>query len=274
MQDGRHTHFTPAGGPKLHVDDCGGEGQPVLLQHGLCGDARQTAEVFPPSQAHRRITLECRGHGHSGAGNLKDISIARFTDDAIAFIEHRGLAPLVVGGISMGAAIAMRIAVTRPDLVRGLIIARPAWSIAAAPANMQPNADVGELLARMTQDEARACFMTSPTAQRLAAEAPDNLASLMGFFGRDPQDVTAALLQSISTDGPGITAQQLKAIAVPTLVIASGMDSVHPLALAEEIAALIPKVRFVEITAKSTNRAGYVSDFQNVLNMFLKGFRQ
>jgi pimeloyl-ACP methyl ester carboxylesterase len=274
MQDGRHTHFTPAGGPKLHVDDCGGEGLPVLLQHGLCGDARQTAEVFPPSEAFRRLTLECRGHGHSGAGNLKDISIARFTDDAIAFIEHHGLAPLVVGGISMGAAISMRIAVTRPDLVRGLIIARPAWSISRAPPNMQSNADVGELLARMTQDEARASFVASATAQRLAAEAPDNLASLMGFFDRDPQEVTAALLQSISADGPGVTAQQLQAIAVPTLVIANGMDSVHPMALAKEIAALIPKARFAEITAKAADRARYVSDFQNTLNMFLKGFLQ
>ena len=273
MQDSS-TSFTPADGPPLHVDESGGTGQPVLFQHGLCGDARQTAEVFPHSEAYRRITLECRGHGRSAAGHHKDLSIARFADDAIALIEERGLAPLVIGGISMGAAIAMRIAVHRPDLVRGLIIARPAWSTAAAPANMQPNAEVGALLARLPQAEARARFMASPTAQRLAAEAPDNLASLVGFFERNPPEVTAALLQSISADGPGVMAEQLSAIRVPTLVIAHGMDSVHPLALARDIAAVVPQARLVKITAKSTDRARYVSDFQDTLNMFLKGFLQ
>jgi pimeloyl-ACP methyl ester carboxylesterase len=50
-------------GVALRVDDGGGPGTPVVFQHGLCGDARQTAEVFPPDPAFRRRTLACRGHG-------------------------------------------------------------------------------------------------------------------------------------------------------------------------------------------------------------------
>ena len=271
MQDAASNHFTPKGGPRLHVDDAGGAGLTVLFQHGLCGDAGQTAEVFPANAAFRRITLECRGHGSSEAGELAEFSIARFAQDADELIEDRRLAPLVVGGISMGAAIAMRLAVTRADIVRGLVIARPAWSTAPAPANMQPNAEVGALLARLPREAARDAFAASETAKRLSAEAPDNLTSLMGFFSRDPQPVTAALLQSISADGPGVTERDLKAIAVPTLVIANRMDSVHPLGMAQDIATLIPGAGFVEVTAKTVNRARYVSDFQDALDTFLKG---
>ena len=264
--------FTPRGGPRLHAEDSGGAGLPVLFQHGLCGDARQTAEVFPLGGRFRRITLEARGHGTSDAGDPAGFSIATFAQDAAELIESLDVAPLVIGGISMGAAIAMRLAVLRPELVRGLVIARPAWSTRPAPPNMQPNAEVGALLARAPRGAARDAFLAGATAKRLAAEAPDNLASLTGFFTRDPQSVTAALLQSISAGGPGVTEDQLRALAVPTVVIASRMDSVHPMALAEEIAAIIPRARLVAIAPKAMDRARYVSDFQTVLNNFLGGF--
>jgi pimeloyl-ACP methyl ester carboxylesterase len=264
--------FRPLGGPTLRVADGGGTGMPVLFQHGLCGDAGQTAEVFPPDIGLRCITLECRGHGGSEAGDVAAFSIVRYADDIAEFIAARRLAPLVIGGISMGAAVAMRLAATRPDLVRGLVIARPAWSAHAAPANMQPNAEVGELLSSMRPEAARQAFAAGSTAQRLAAESPDNLASLMGFFSREPIAVTAALLSSISRDGPGIDADQLRRIAVPTLVIATRMDVVHPLSMAEELSRLIPHARLTEITPKGVDRKMYVAEFRDALDDFLKGF--
>lgn len=264
--------FSPQPGVRLHVDDTGGPGLPVLFQHGLCGDAKQTAEVFPQDAALRRITLESRGHGSSDAGDPALFSIATFAADAAALIERRKLAPIVVGGISMGAAIAMRLAVLRPDLVRGLIIARPAWSTGPAPDNMRPNAEVGELLARLPRDEALAAFRESQTARRLAVEAPDNLASLTSFFSREPLETTGALLRAIAADGPGVTEDQVKSIRVPTLVIGHTVDAVHPLALARDIAALIPGAMLAEITPKAVDRTRYVAEFGDALHTFLKGF--
>lgn len=264
-------HFV-RGGAALHVDDAGGSGLAVVFQHGLCGDARQTAEAFPRDALFRRITLECRGHGLSEAGDLDAFSIAAFADDVAALIEASGHAPLVLGGISMGAAISLRLAVRRPDLVRGLVLARPAWVIQAAPDNMQPNAEVGRLLAALPAREARAIFLAGATARCLAEQAPDNLASLDGFFGRLPRAVTAALLQAISADGPGVTEQQVRAIRMPTLVIGHGRDAVHPMAHAEALAALIPASRLVAITAKADDRVRYVSDFHDALGVFLKDF--
>lgn len=264
--------FEPQPGLKLHLDDTGQGGRAVLFQHGLCGDAAQPAEVFPDNPAWRRRTLESRGHGQSEAGDPADFSIATFAADTIAMIERSGLAPLVVGGISMGAAIALRIAVLRPDLVRGLILARPAWVAESAPANMQPNAEVGALLSRLPAEEARRMFEASDTAQRLSAEAPDNLASLMGFFSRKPQAITAALLTAISADGPGITRQQIQAISVPTLVIGHERDAVHPMSHAVEVASLIRGAHFAHITPKAENKPNYVRDFRAAIDIFLKEF--
>ncbi|MBL8575650.1 MAG: alpha/beta hydrolase [Mesorhizobium sp.] len=256
-------------GLALAAYDSGGEGLPVVFQHGLCGDIGQVAEAFPDKPYLRLIGLECRGHGASPAG--QDASIARFADDVVALIETIG-APVVLGGISMGAAISSRIAAKRPDLLRGLVLARPAWVAQAGPENMRPNAEVGALLAKLLPSEARAAFEASETHAMLAREAPDNLKSLMGFFEREPADVTAQLLTRISGDGPGISEEELTALDVPTMVLATERDVIHPMAHAERLAALIPAAKLVEITPKGVDKSAYISEFHAALSAFLKGF--
>jgi pimeloyl-ACP methyl ester carboxylesterase len=243
---------------------------PVVFQHGLCGDAQQTVEVFPPGPGFRRLTLECRGHGRSPAGDLHTLTIATFADDVAAMIETLESGPVIVGGISMGAAIALRLAVRRPDLVSGLILARPAWVTQAAPDNMRPNAEVGRLLATLVPAAGREAFLASSTARRLAAHAPDNLASLSGFFDRPAPSVTAALLQAISADGPGVSEPELRAIRVATLVLGTEHDLIHPMAHAETLVALIPGAQLRTITSKAQSRERYVQEFRAVLRSFLE----
>ncbi|MFB2552501.1 alpha/beta fold hydrolase [Ensifer soli] len=248
-----------------------GDGAPFVFQHGLCGDAAQPGQVFPDGAGFRRVTVECRGHGASEAGPFDRLSIRTFADDIAGYMDASGLAPAVVGGISMGAAIALRLAVTRPELVRALVIARPAWVVDEAPENMRPNLEAGDLITRFPPQEARRRYEASPATARLEEEGPDNLASIRGFFTREPRDVTAALLTRISADGPGVSETEVQAIAVPTLVIGHRLDVVHPLAHAQAIAALIPSARFVEITPKAGDAAAYRADFHAALADFLKG---
>jgi pimeloyl-ACP methyl ester carboxylesterase len=254
---------------QLTYYDSAGSGVPVVLQHGLCGSAQQTAEAFPDDDTLRLLTLECRGHGASPAGSVQDISIACFADDVIAMVDSLRLAPVILGGISMGAAIALRIAVRRPDLVRALILARPAWVTDAAPANMRPNAEVGELLSHATPERALEVFEQGSTARQLAVEGPDNLASLRGFFEREPQLVTAELLRRISADGPGVTADEVRALTVPALVIGHLRDAIHPIAHARSLAALLKRSEFVEITPKSISREAYLNDMHAAIASFI-----
>jgi len=257
-------------GLRLSWLDAGGSGLPVVFQHGLCGDARQTAEAFPEDRRFRLITLECRGHGQSEPGPVAGLSLATFANDVAALVAHLQLAPVVVGGISMGAAIAARLAVKRPELVRALVLARPAWVAADAPDNMRPNAEVGHLLASHSPSAAKAAFSRSDTARRLAAEAPDNLASLIGFFDRLPHELTSALLTAIAVDGPGVSAAEYADLAVPALVLGHERDAVHPLAHARALAGLIPQAELAIITPKATSKAAYIADFHRTLQSFLE----
>jgi len=246
-----------------------GAGFPVIFQHGLGGDASQVAEVFPDGPTVRLLTLECRSQGASKPGPSDLLSIETFADDVLAFADSRGIGKFVVGGISMGAAIALRIAVIAPERIRGLIIARPAWLWNSGPENMKPYGEVGRYLKRPDLAVAKVEFERSETGLSLARRAPDNLASLLKFFDVPEPLVTAQLLERISADGPGVTLEQIRALKVPTLVIAHGFDAVHPLDYGRTIAGEIAGALFTEITSKVESRARYVEDFRSAVKAFL-----
>ncbi|MDP4299994.1 alpha/beta fold hydrolase [Leptothrix discophora] len=247
---------------------------PFVFQHGLCGSVAQTAEACPDTlddgREVRLLTLSCRGHGPSPLGEPARLSIATLADDVAALIEQAGVGPVALGGISMGAAIALRLAVRRPDLVASLALVRPAWVTAAAPVNGRPNLEVGDWLARLPPAAALAAFEASATARWLAEVAPDNLASLRGFFSREPIAETVELLRRIPADGPGVSDDDVRAIRVPVSVIGHEADAIHPMAHARALAALMPHARLVEITPKALDKAAYLNDLHAALRQHLR----
>lgn len=247
-----------------------GTGRPCLFLHGLCGEAGQPAGVFPHDCGWRCVTLECRGHGQSDLGDIADLSIRRFAADVAAFAASLDGPPPVIGGISMGAAIALRLAVTKPRMFCGLILARPAWVDEESPDTLAPHRRIAGYLADHDPAAARRRFQDSAMARAIATESPDNLASLLGFFDRHPIDQTQALLAAIGRDGPGVTGQDIAALAMPTLIIGTDHDVVHPLAMARRLAELIPASHLVEITSKSEHPELYVEEFRGALHGFLK----
>jgi len=166
----------------------------------------------------------------------------------------------------------LRLAVKRPDLVKALVLGRPAWMFAPAPDNMQPIALVADLLRKHALPIARELFEQSETARRLARDAPTNLVSLRGFFANHDPSTRAALLGSIARDGPGITESEARNIAVPTLVIGTTEDTIHPLTFAESLAAMIPHASFTRITSKSIDPARHAAEFREALSVFLRDF--
>ena len=248
------------------VDD--GHGVPVLWQHGLGATQAQVAEVFPDSPRFRRITLECRGHAESELGAPDGLSIRQFSDDAAGLLDHLGVRRAVAGGISLGAAIALHLAVHDPERVSALIIARPAWISEAAPENLATYIDVAELLAQYGAEEGLERLQATERYQLVMRQSPDNAASLRSFFAREPAS-TVALLSRIPAQGPGVTRQQVSRLALPTLVIANQGDHVHSIAMATAVAELIPGAKLTIIPAKNSNRDAYVNAFKAALDEFL-----
>ena len=103
-----------------------GKARPVVLVHGLGGAALNWADVAPVLAAERRVLVpELPGHG--GSTPLPVVpNLAVFADRVGAVAELEGFAPAAFVGHSLGAVVAVRLAVRRPDLVESLVLAAAA----------------------------------------------------------------------------------------------------------------------------------------------------
>ena len=261
--------FTTRDGCRLTYVDTE-RGIPVLWQHGLGADRNQPAEVFPSIEGIRRVTLECRGHGASELGDVDALSIDQFANDALALLDHLNIARAVIGGISLGAAIALRLAALRPDRVTALVLARPAWVDEPAPEPLRIYRDVAMLIETFGLDEGRRRLDGLDRFRALEAISADSAASMRSFFSRAEPASTIALLERIPTQGPGIARADISRIAIPTLVVGHGQDPVHSLESATTLATLIPHAQLGVITSKSVDRSRYVVEFRQALDDFLR----
>ncbi len=98
-----------------------GNGQAVLIAHGLFGWKRNWAGIAKPlGETHRVFTIDMRNHGESP--HAPEMSYHDMAADMARFIEQNGLAPLPVIGHSMGGKASMVLALTRPELVERLLV--------------------------------------------------------------------------------------------------------------------------------------------------------
>ncbi len=97
-------------------------GLPVVMLHGITDSWRSFETVMQHLPASLNVfSLSQRGHGESD--RPQSYRTSEFAADAAAFIETLGLRRALVVGHSMGTVNAMRLAIDRPDLLHGLVLA-------------------------------------------------------------------------------------------------------------------------------------------------------
>ena len=104
-----------------------GEGVSLVFIHEVSTDQRiwQRQRTYF-RQGYRTISVDLLGHGRV-AWPPQEISIAQAARRVQQLMERLGTGPAFMIGVSMGAAVAMRIAFEAPALVRGLGLVSP-WS--------------------------------------------------------------------------------------------------------------------------------------------------
>jgi pimeloyl-ACP methyl ester carboxylesterase len=202
-------------------------------------------------------------------GDPARLSIAQFATDVAALLDHLSIDAAVLGGISLGAAISMRLAASMPGRIKGLILARPAWVDEAAPPTMHPYLVLAEALKEYGPEEGLRRFANSEILAGVERVSPDNAASLLSFFSRPNEQSTIELLARIPRDGPGLSRHDIASIDMPTLVIGNGEDYVHPLPYASRLKDLIPGAALQIVTSKSVNKVLHQSEFRESLASFL-----
>lgn len=100
-----------------------GRGDPVVLIPGLFGAAFGYRNLTPLliEQGHQVVIVEPLGVGSSARPAKADYSLTQQAFRVAAALDTLGVKNALIVAHSVSAAIAMRLAIERPDLVRGLI---------------------------------------------------------------------------------------------------------------------------------------------------------
>jgi len=99
-----------------------GQGEPVLLVHGLGSSGADWAFQAPALEARfRLIAPDLRGSGHSRA-DTDDYSVEGFAADLWALLDSLGVMRPNIVGFSLGGAVALEMALQRPDDVPRLVL--------------------------------------------------------------------------------------------------------------------------------------------------------
>lgn len=219
------------GGMELHgtVD---GEGPELLFLHGLNASAAIQRPHAPVG--YRVAAYDQRGHGSaSPVTEPEAYAIGEFVADALAVLDHLGWARPVVCGSSMGAAVALRLALDHPDRVRALALVSPAFgdSVSTEVERFEVNATVFE---RAGFPDAIPLVRTGMQSRGLPPEATAWIDAWVAFDARS----LAAANRTVGRWAPFPDIDRVAELAIPIVIACWPDDPMHPIALAERIAAL------------------------------------
>ena len=247
-----------------------GAGSPLVFCHGMGGDLSQPKELVGSLPSHRLIVWDCRGHGETqSTADPGQFNFLTFAGDLRSLLDHLRIRTAVIGGISMGAGVAIRFAVEWPERVKALILVRPAWLDQPDPPQLRLFVRIAELLESMGPQDGLAAFQKDSEWVTMRRTAPAMADSLCQQFTVDRAHERRVRLQQMPLASPIEKWSQVENLQKPALVVGNRTDPVHPFEFAEIWAHRLPLAQLVEIPSKSEGAAAHRGAFQCHLAHFL-----
>jgi len=234
------------GRDRLEYTEYGSGDQWVVLLHGLLMPRRmqQPLARAMAAQGLHVVTLDLLGHGRSDQpADPLVYSMTAFGQQVVALLDHLGAEQAVVGGTSLGANVALEVAVIAPDRVKGLIVEMPVLD----------NALVAGILAFVPiMLAARYLPVTANSLQRLARSVPRGVVPFWAGVALDTvdhrADSVASVLHGVIFGRIAPSSRLRRQIQAPALVVGHPIDPIHPFVDADMLAAELPRVRFERAT--------------------------
>ena len=130
-----------------------GKGEPLLLLHGGLGSIDMFGPNLPILAEHRQvIAVDQQGHGRTTLGD-RPINPIDMADDMAAILKQLGQTQVDVLGYSMGGAVALRLAIQHPEVVRRLALVSAGFAQDGFYPEMLPQqAQVGAAMAEQMKE--------------------------------------------------------------------------------------------------------------------------
>ena len=222
-----------------------GEGDAVLMIHGLGGTSNVWVPVLPEFRRHRTIRPDLPGSGRSARVEGK-LSIERFVQAMQRVCGALRVERAHVVAHSMGTIVAMHLAVLAPGLVRSLALfgpllcppdtARPPLRARGAKAREGGEAAMQEIADQIVQ---------SATASETRARQPVTIALVRESLMRQSPDGYARSCEALAD----AEAADVSGLACPTLLVTGDEDAIAPAQSVRMLGERIPGAR-VEVFSR------------------------
>ena len=186
-----------------------GSGPPLVLLHGAFSAIGTSFGELLPSLAESRqvIAFEMQAHGRT-ADIDRPLSIEQMADDVAAALRKLGIERADIFGYSMGASVALHLAIRHPDVVRKLVLASVTYNLSGVHPGLMDG------LAEMKPE----MMYGSPWHEEYVRIAPR------------PEDFATLFVKKTQMDREiqDLPAETIEAIDAPTLLIIGDSDIVRP----------------------------------------------
>jgi 2-succinyl-6-hydroxy-2,4-cyclohexadiene-1-carboxylate synthase len=224
-----------------------GTGMPLLLLHGFTG--RGTAWGAHATAFGRRfrvIVVDLPGHGRSGTPrDPRRASVERSADDLATILDRLAASPAHVLGYSLGARVALRLAIAYPRSVRRLVLESPSAGIADPAARAARRAADEARAERLERDGIEAFVAEWEREPVFASHAAMPAARIARLHSVRLSNRPSGLAASLRGAGQGVMdplGVRLREVSVPSLAITGALDPAG-CARATDIASAIPGAR-------------------------------
>ena len=225
--------------------ECDGEGEAVLMIHGLGGTSNVWTPLLPALARHRTIRPDLPGSGrsHRVEGPL---TIGRFVEAMQRVCAALHLDRVHVAAHSLGTIVALHLAATAPRMVKSLALFGP---LASPPDAARPGIRARGAKAR---DEGEAgmqaiadTLLTTAVSSETRTRRPVAVAAVRELLMRQCPDGYARTCEALAD----AQAAEVGGIACPTLLVTGDEDTVSPAQSVRQLGGRIPGAR-VEVLAR------------------------
>ncbi len=244
-----------------------GSGPTLVFQHGLTANSSQIERLLGPMEKLHIICADCPGHGASQLDSGRVPSFENYANEIISLLGTRKIENVYLGGLSMGAGIALNIAVRFPSRVKALIFLRPAWLNTPFPQNLSILQTASTYL---NHPNGNVEFQKLESFLRLKAQLPGAANSLLGIFADHQQDCLEMVISSLVSDTPLEKMSELEKIDCPCLILGNDHDPLHPFSIAHELSLNIKNSELKKVTSRYVNDTLHGQEIRHHIMKFIK----
>jgi pimeloyl-ACP methyl ester carboxylesterase len=216
-----------------------GEGDAVLLVHGLGGSSNVWTPLLPALARHRAIRPDLPGSARS-ARVEGPLSIERYVQTLTRVCGALGVERAHVAAHSLGTIVAFHLVLAAPSLVRSLALFGPLLAPAdAIRPSIRARGEQARTEGEAGMQEIANALVQAATSSETKARRPAAVALVRELLMRQPPDGYARTCDALADAQPADVAK----IACPVLLVTGDEDAVAPAQSVRQIAERIPGCR-------------------------------